>query len=78
MGATYWIIPTVLRGSRDAAAPKSSRGTAVMTPAESSSRKWPGPSEVSVIWPLAPSSATATRASGVMVAVSAVRVTSAG
>ena len=78
MGATYWIIPRVLRGSREAAAPKSSSGTAVMTPAASSSRKCPGPSEVSVTSPRTPSRATATRASGVIVAVSAVRVTSAG
>ena len=78
MGATYWIMPTVLRGRREAAAPNSSRGTAVITPAESSSRKCPAPSETRVVCPCTPSTATATRASGVIMVVSAASVTRAG
>ena len=78
IGAMYCSMPTVLRGSRAAAAPNSRSGTAVITPEDSSNRKCPVPSEVRVICPWAPSSATATSASGVIMAVSPVRVISAG
>lgn len=78
IGATYWIMPTVLRGRRMAACPNRMSGTAVMTPAESSSSRCPVPSVPRVSRPPADSTATTHAASGVRAIVSTVSDTMAG
>ncbi|GAA4007188.1 hypothetical protein GCM10022232_54030 [Streptomyces plumbiresistens] len=54
-GARYCSSPSVDRGTRIAAAPKQTRGSAVTTPVATSRVAWPAPSPVKVESPCAPS-----------------------
>jgi len=73
-GAKYCSSPMVVMGSRRAAAPKKSSGTAVITPDASSSQKCPAPWEVSVELPLAARKTIATAAGGASTMVSTLRL----
>ncbi len=57
-GARYWSSPSTLSGTRTAAVPKSSSGTAVITPLSSSSPVWPQPYSPGTVWPKVPRWAT--------------------
>ncbi len=53
-GARYCSSPSMVSGTRTAAAPKKSSGTAVTSPLSISSPECPSPYEPATVWPRVP------------------------
>ena len=70
IGARNCRVPRVVKGRRRADAPKSSSGTAVMTPLATMSQKCAGPAEITVSWFEAMSQTMTPRAGMLRTAVS--------